>query len=326
MAAERRPQLEDIAKTGLVDAAGRTYAVFRSSLRPAWPVVARDFAFGYLMLAASATLVVVAADAYGAFRALWVVVGALLIGFWLAFIQLFLHEAAHFNFWPDRRWNDRFANLLIGVWVATDIREYRRIHWDHHRFLGQPSDTERSYFSALGWRFLLESLFLVSAIRVIALRRGKIRDKPAGGAAWGASGLVMPAAAALAHSLVLATCVWQGQTELALAWLAGNLMVYPLFGALRQLLEHRDAAASAAVDYSIEPHGKLTRSFKGGPFGSIFGGAGFRWHDIHHFDPELSYTNLARVDDFLQECDAAQAARIERRSYGRVALELWRRR
>ena len=326
MTARRQPQLEDIAKTGLADAAGRTYADFRSSLRPAWWVVARDFVFGYLMLAASAMLVVVAADVYASLRALWVVAGALLIGFWLAFIQLFLHEAAHFNFWPDRRWNDRLADLLIGVWVATDIREYRRIHWDHHRFLGQPSDTERSYFSALGWRFLLESLFLVSAIRVIALRRGKLRDKPAGATARDASGLVIAAAGALAHFLVLAICVWQEQMELALAWLAGNLMVYPLFGALRQLLEHRDAAASAAVDYSIEPHGKLTRSFKAGPFGSFFGGAGFRWHDIHHFDPELSYTTLVRVDTFLQGCDAAKAARSKRRSYWRVALELWRQR
>jgi fatty acid desaturase len=325
MAVNRQPQLEDIAKSGLVDAAGLTYAGFRSSLRPAWPIVARDFVFGYVMLAASAALVVVAAGSFASLRVLWVAIGALLIGFWMAYIQLFLHEAAHFNLWPERRWNDRLANLLIGVWVATDIREYRRIHWDHHRFLGQPCDTERSYFSALGWRFLLESLFLVSAIRVIVFRRRKIQGRPAAVSPAAVSGNPMLAAAALAHALVLAACVWLGQIQLALVWLAGNLMVYPLFGALRQLLEHRDTAASAGVDYSTEPHGKLTRSFKAGPFGSFFGGAGFRWHDIHHFDPELSYTNLAQVDAFLQGCKAARGARCERKSYARVARELWRR-
>lgn len=325
MVADRRPQLEDIAKLTLVDGNGWSYAGFRSTLSPSWLVVARDFALGYLMLAAVAMLVVLAVDAFDSLRILWVAIGALLIGFWMAYIQLFLHEAAHFNFWPDRRWNDRLANLLIGVWVATSIRDYRRIHWDHHRFLGQPTDSERSYFSALGWRFLFESLFLVNAIRVIARRRSRLRDKDAANHSGDSSGVAMPIAAALAHSLVLGVCIWQGQVELALAWLIGNLMVYPLFGALRQLLEHRDVGASADVDYSVQPHGKLTRSFKAGPLGSFMGGAGFRWHDIHHFDPELSYTNLAQVDVFLQTSAAAAVARHERKSYLRVARELWQR-
>lgn len=325
MAADRQPQLEDIAKSSLVDAAGLSYAGLRSALRPAWPVVAFDFLLGYAMLAAVVTAIVLASGAFPGLGPLWVAAGALFIGFWMAYVQLFLHEAAHFNLWPDRRWNDALADLLIGVWVATPMREYRRIHWDHHRFLGQTNDTERSYFSPLDWRFLFESLFLVSAVRVFLQRRRKIRGKANGAPSGGASDIPMLAATALAHSLVLTACAWYGQLEVAVAWLIGNLMIYPLFGALRQQLEHRDVHASAVIDYSIEPHGKLTRSFKAGPFGSFFGGAGFRWHDIHHFDPELSYTDLARVDAFLQGCDAAKAARSARRSYARVALELWRR-
>jgi fatty acid desaturase len=283
----------------------------------------RDFAVGYLMLGATAALIVAADSALESLRILWVVAGAWLIGFWMAYIQLFLHEAAHFNFCQDRRWNDRLANLLIGVWVATDIREYRRIHWDHHRFLGQPTDTERSYFQALGWRFLLESLLLVGAIRVLRHRREKIRLKTTANLSGGDTGTAMLASALFVHLLVFCVCVWQGQIALALAWLAGNLMVYPLFGALRQLLEHRDTAASMDVDYSVHPHGKFTRSFKAGPLGNFLGGAGFRWHDIHHFDPELSYTNLSQVDAFLGTCVAAASARTERHSYGQVARQLW---
>jgi fatty acid desaturase len=135
----------------------------------------------------------------------------------------------------------------------------------------------------------------------------------------------MLAAAALAHSILIGLCIWQEQFELAAAWLIGNLMIYPLFGALRQLLEHRSADAQHTVDYAIQPHGKTTRSFKAGPVGTFFGGAGFRLHDIHHFDPELSYTNLAIVDAFLRNCDAVRQVRGDRKSYGRVALELWHR-
>ncbi|MGH8250239.1 MAG: fatty acid desaturase [Steroidobacteraceae bacterium] len=318
-------QLEDLPKSAIVCDDGRNYSQFRLSLSPRWLVVARDLVLGYVMLAASAGLVVTSIEAAPAWRLAWIVGGAVLLGFSMAYIQLFLHEAAHFNLWPGRRVNDLIANLLIGIWVATDIGEYRRIHWDHHRFLGLPGDTERSYFSSLDARFLLESLFLVSAIRVLLHRRSRIARNTRVGAGKLTPGLRMSAAAVIVHSAVLAICIWLAQPGLAAAWLAGNLLFYPLFGALRQLLEHRDSKASAAIDYSTVPHGKSTRSFKAGPFGTFFGGAGFRLHDIHHFDPELSYTNLPAVDSFLRGCDVAMPLRSARKSYAAVAAELWRR-
>lgn len=318
---ERR-QLEDLPKSALADERGRAYAAFRASLKPHWPTVAFDLALAYAMQAAAAALVVAGVTAAPGFRFLWIAAGALMFGFWMAFLQLFLHEAAHFNLCPGRRVNDLLANALIGLWVGTDIAEYRRIHWDHHRLLGQVADTERSYFSPLGWRFLLETLFLVAPLRVM-LNRRKALARGGGAAPPRGPGIGMIAAGALAHGTILALCLWRRQFELAAAWVIGVFCVYPLFGALRQLLEHRGAGASASNDYSIVPHGKYTRSFKRGPFGSFFGGAGFRLHDIHHFDPELSYTNLRAVDGFLAHCEAARAARSARRSYAIVALELW---
>lgn len=318
---ERR-QLEDLPKSALADGHGRAYAAFRSSLKPRWPRVVLDIALAYTMLAAAAALVISGVAAAPGFRFLWIVAGALMFGFWMAFLQLFLHEAAHFNLCPGRRANDLLANATIGLWVGTDIAEYRRIHWEHHRLLGQVTDTERSYFSPLGWRFLLETLFLVAALRVMVNRR-KTLARGRGAAPLRGPGMGMIAAGAFAHGAILALCLWQRQFGLAAAWVIGVFMVYPLFGALRQLLEHRGAEATASRDYAVVPHGKFTRSFKGGPFGSFFGGAGFRLHDIHHFDPELSYTNLPAVDRFLAQCEAARAARSLRRSYASVLLELW---
>lgn len=318
-------QLEDVPRSALVDGEGRSYAQFRGGLKPRWPVVARDFLIAYGMLAASGALVVIAVREAPELRLLWIASGALLIGFWMAYLQLFLHEAAHFNLWPGRRGNDRLANWLVGAWVGTDIGEYRQIHWDHHRLLGEPTDTERSYFQALNTRFLLESLLLVAALRVIVLRRGKLAGKARAAQPAGERGTRMLAAAAILHGGIVALAAWQGQYELAAAWAIGNLMVYPLFGALRQLLEHRDGGASRKLDYAVVPHGKTTRSFRPGLVGRFFGGAGFRLHDIHHFDPELSYTCLPAADVFLGGCPAARAARSERKSYLRVARELWRR-
>ena len=81
---------------------------------------------------------------------------------------------------------------------------------------------------------------------------------------------------------------------------------FPFFGSLRQLLEHRSAAASRHVDYSVAPHGRMTRMFREGPFGSTFGAAGFTRHLLHHWDPSVSYTNLAEVEVFLRGCAAAR--------------------
>jgi len=318
-------QLEDVPRSALVNGEGQSYAEFRARLTPRWPVVARDFLIAYLMLATSGALVVIAVREAAELRLLWIAAGALLIGFWMAYLQLFLHEAAHFNLWRGRRGNDRLANLLVGVWVGTDIGDYRQIHWDHHRLLGEPGDTERSYFSALNTRFVLESLLLVNALQFILLRRGKLAGKARSAAPSGGRGTRMLVAAALLHGGIVALAIWQRQFELAAAWVIGNLMVYPLFGALRQLLEHRDSSASRAVDYAVVPHGKTTRSFRPGLVGRFFGGAGFRLHDIHHFDPELSYTCLPAADAFLGGCPAARAARSERKSYLRVARELWQR-
>ena len=55
----------------------------------------------------------------------WIPLGALMIGYWLAFIQLFIHEAAHFNILPDRKWNDRWANAFIAWHLGADIAAYR---------------------------------------------------------------------------------------------------------------------------------------------------------------------------------------------------------
>jgi hypothetical protein len=66
--------------------------------------------------------------------------------------------------------------LLPGYleFVTTNIESYRKIHWDHHRFLGTTQDTENSYFRPLNNRFIIENLFGIHAIRVILQRSRKL--------------------------------------------------------------------------------------------------------------------------------------------------------
>jgi fatty acid desaturase len=295
---------------------GRTYRDFRRTLGPRWSRVAMDVALGYAALVA--TLIAVAAGYryLPALTPLWILVGALSVGYWMAYLQLFIHEAAHYNLVPSRTWNDRIATVLIASWVGARIGDYRRIHFDHHRLHGETTDTENSYFNRLDARFIVESLFGIQAIRVLRLRQARTSARAADGPGDGKRRLpVMPAVALMLHAAIVALALQRGQWPLALAWVAGVALFFPFFGALRQLLEHRAADASGAVNYAAVRHGRISRMFEGGPFGSTFGAAGFTRHLLHHWDPQISYTNLPEVEKFLGGCDDTRAVSTSRTTY-----------
>ena len=296
--------MESLKLTTLVDDSGRDYAAFRRALRPRWWRVAADVSLAYIVLLVTGWLLVHVSVLSWPQQCLLIVVAGLTFGYWMAYLQLFLHEAAHFNLARSRPWNDRLANALIASWVGTSIASYRAIHWQHHRFHGETSDTERSYFSAFDGRFVLEGLAGVSALRVILMRRDRLRaDAPRAEAGPGPAALL---AALLLHGAIVGASVATGHWQLALAWIAGMGVFFPFFGTLRQLLEHRSLSASRSIDYRISPHGRTTRMFREGPLASTFGAAGFTRHLLHHWDSSISYTNLAQVEAFLRGCAVAR--------------------
>jgi hypothetical protein len=312
--------METLKLISLTDDSGRDYVSFRRALRPRWWRVILDVLLGYSMLITTGWLLARFAPANVAGSIVAVVLAAISLGYWMAYLQLFLHEAAHFNLAPRRVWNDWIANALIGSWVGTSIANYRAIHWHHHRLHGETSDTERSYFSALDWRFLLEGLTGLGALRVILFRRARLQGQAS--AASVPNRWMLIAAIALHGGIVglaLATAHWQ----LALAWLGGIGVCFPFFGALRQLLEHRDEAASRSIDYRVTPHGRTTRLFRSGPFASTFGAAGFTRHLLHHWDSSVSYTNLGEIEAFLCGCAAARPHLVAKTTYLRAFRALY---
>lgn len=312
--------LGDLHSPSLVDGRGVTYLQLRAMLRPRWPRVAGDLLLGYLALALIAWTSSVVERA----GMPWVLPGTLLcavaFGYWMAYLQLFLHEAAHCNIAASRRWNDRLANLLVASWVGTTIGAYRVIHWQHHRLHGLPGDSEHSYFAPLDRRFLVESLTGVSVLRVLRSRRTRLRSA-SGPSASGTH--LMPWVALLLHGVLVGAAFASGHRWTGIAWLAGIGMFFPCFGALRQLLEHRSVQARADVDYATTPHGATTRMFREGLLGSTFGAAGFTRHLLHHWDPAVSYTNLARVEKFLRDCRSVPPQALHKTSYGRAFRALY---
>jgi fatty acid desaturase len=316
---------ETIARDRLVNRAGVRYRDFKRTLAPRYALAWAHLLAGHLALALTWAALAAAGDWLPAWAAaLCAGAGAALFGYVFAYINLFFHEAAHFNLARGRRWNDRLANLFIGVLFSQDVRAYRAIHFDHHRYLGTPRDTERSYFEPLNARFFLELLTGVKALKVLLGRDRALRaEAPAGPRTRGYFSGMLLAGLAL-HGTLLGAALWLGQWTPALAWVAGMAVAYPLFGAVRQVLEHRDEQARNDVDYSRVPHGAYARLFGDGPLASTLGGAGFNRHLLHHWEPQVPYTRLRELEGFLLETELAGTVRARQSSYGRTFLRLLR--
>ena len=276
---------------------GGAYGRFRKGLAPDYGVVRTDLAIGYAGLAAA----VVATGLLG-YPA--IPLGAAAIGFSIAYLQLFIHEAAHFGLAADRAANDRLANRLICWQVGTEIASYRETHWEHHRSLGGPKDTEVSYRNRLSPGFLLAMLTGVHALRVFRSRK----QAPGAGRRRRASRLQPLLTGVAVHGAILATLVLAGWLPAALAWIGGMAVCFPFFATLRQLLEHRPADDDGGAT-------AVTRLFGDGLFARAFGGAGFNRHLLHHLEPQVSYTRLADLEDFLMATSARAELDARRSSY-----------
>lgn len=298
-----------LKRRALVDDQGLPFREFRRGLTPRFGIVWSHLAAGYVALVlVGAGIIATAGLAPGWVR---VTAGALLFGFAQAFIQLFLHEAAHFNFAPGRERNDRMANIFIGAIHGLEIGAYRIVHFEHHRRLGTMTDSERSYFDPLNMRFFAEALLGIKGLRVLT-RRG---DIVARATSQSAHARRQKLAAAIIHLAIVGAAFATGQDALAIAWTVGTLSVMPLFVSLRQLLEHRSEDADPQTDYATVDHGAVHRLFGDGPLASTLGGAGFNRHLLHHWEPQISYTRLGEVERYLMRTDAAEAVGERRSTY-----------
>lgn len=281
------------------------YARFRRGLTADYRRVHRDIGLGYAALAV--TLIATGASGPWAIPA-----GALLVGFFVAYLQLFIHEAAHHGLAADRVANDRIADWLICWQVGTNIASYRETHWQHHRALGGPDDTEVSYRNRLSAGFVLAMLSGVHALRVFLSRSsaGPKTVKPPGQRAAMLYGVA-------AHLTLLTTLVAVGWWPAAIAWTGGMAVCFPFFATMRQLLEHRPAAGDGGSH-------AVTRLFGDDIFSRLFGGAGFNRHMLHHLEPQTPYTRLADLEEFLMTTSARAELDARRSSYWRAFGELVR--
>jgi fatty acid desaturase len=219
------------------------------------------------------------------------------IGYVIAFVNNFFHEAAHYNLAPGRRRNDLLTNALMSWLYGSSIGQYRGVHFQHHRALGTTMDSENSYFDPLNVRYLVEGLLGVKVLRTV--RRHREVQSSWDAAPSGRSRLGWLAIAALVNGAIVIGLALSGAIAAAAAWVLGEIAFFPFFVSLRQTLEHRDEEASAEIDYTQVDMGATNRLFGDGPVASTLGSAGFNRHALHHWEPQVSCTRLRELERFL---------------------------
>jgi fatty acid desaturase len=301
-------------RSKLVGKSGQRYVMFVRNLQPKYWVVYRDIALGYLWLAVSYGLMT-AAPFWGVPRLLAAVLGAVMIGYWIAYLQLFLHEGAHYNLAPSKIHSDRLCDLLVSWLIGTTVAAYRPVHFQHHRDLGTTKDTEFTYFFPLNLVFLVKAAFGVRAIEVALSRASGVNHKPASARKLANVPLRSILIGVSIYGAIIAGSLGMGWWWAALGTVLGIAMMFPFFGALRQLLEHRSDSAASNINYSKQNQGAFTRLFPDDMFSATFGGAGFNRHLLHHWEPQVSYTNLPELEEFLKETEMRHVMDMRRTTY-----------
>jgi fatty acid desaturase len=290
--------LEEIAFEEVTTSKGLSYADYRGTLEPRYSKVIFDIGKGYFFLILVSALTIYFTIRYPSYW--WILFPAsVIIGYIAAYLALFIHEAGHYNIHRDKKINDRLATFLLCLPFGLSIRSYRKIHWQHHVHLGTPDDTEISYFRAITKLFVFETLTGIHLLRTMFLKNQKnilntqqLRESRK-----------MLIAGILFHTCIIVLAFLIGAWAFVVAWILGFGIFFPFFATIRQVLEHRDELANSKIDFTKQPHGKISRLFVNNFLSSSFGSAGFTRHMIHHWDPQISYTRLNDIEAFLLQSD-----------------------
>ncbi len=310
------------ARKGLVNFSGIKYQDYLKTLKPNYVTVWRDLLLGYLSLILSVSLLFIIDPHVTWVSGLATLLAAFLIGYSLHYISTFFHCASHHNLAQDHSTNDLLANGLIAPLFGISIQRYRSIHFAHHRNLGTREDTENDYIRPLNTRFFLESFVAWKFARNIIrhMRFSIISDT----SAEKKNGLDYPvlAASVCLHLAIIGIPFVYGFFWVSIGWLAGLFIMFPFIQALRLVLEHRPDTLSDDAGASLSSFAAVSRNFGSGPVSSTFGAAGFNRHSLHHWEPQISYTNLYDLEQFFLESELAPILEKETSTYFRTFKNL----
>lgn len=216
------------------------------------------------------------------------------------FISEWVHEAAHYNLVPDKKWNDILANTLLCWWHGYKIAGYRAAHMRHHSanvyFAAGDPDTERLEIGTK--KELWISLFKdISGYTAVATYFSIIftRDAPSDRAnllfRMSATAQYLLPIAGL-HLFFLIGAYLGGFTAYYLFYMFCLVTVYSLLNRIRVMGQHL-----AVTEGNVTArHTTAARTINAGIFDRIFITSRLMmYHHEHHAKPALPYRALTAI-------------------------------
>lgn len=229
-----------------------------------------------------------------------------------------LHDGGHKILFPDPEWNDRLANLLIGIPSLSPVSDYRDTHLRHHVRLGVEHEDpdlihDEADLTGSPWRLLAKHLFSLRMLRVNLFGHlGSMSNRDlANVIAWwvtvvgGLALLAGPAEAGIFFG------TW---------WLARLLVFHPIT-TFREISDHVGLEPGSTIGFTRNsPHRPI--------LGFFLHPHANNYHLTHHLAPRVPFHRLHRAHEVFMSVPAyAEAHHCDRYFTGsRSLIGCWVRR
>ena len=231
------------------------------------------------------------------------ILAVIIVGARMHALAILMHDATHYRFLKNRKWNDLLTNLLTMYPIFTAIEVYRQNHLQHHIHLNTEQDPD--WVSKLGVReFTFPKTkieFLKTVFAYFTLYRG-MKDvvwflkrfgslKTKSGEEPGNSKVRLLFYVVLFTILTIAG-LWK---YYLLFWVVPYLSTFFMFQYIRSVAEH---FGELAYDHLLTS----TRSVKANLVERFFiAPHNVGYHLEHHLYPGVPFYNLDKLHDLLME-------------------------
>ena len=282
---------------------GLTIQIKAKDLKPLFATQSHKHALG--MAYNWAVIIGMIVICHNYFHPLLYVVSVIVIGARMHALAILMHDATHFRFLKNRKWNDILTNWLCMYPLLSDLATYRQNHLRHHRHLN--TDDDPDWVNKLGKKEFTfpksKREFITTVLSYFLLYKG-IKD-----AIWFLKRFNAPKKESnkkgsidygrLSFYVVLATVLTLTASWdiIALYWIVPYFSTFFMLQYIRSVAEHfgelaydslltstRTVKANAIERFLIAPHN-------------------VGYHLEHHLYPAVPYYNLPKLHDLLMETE-----------------------
>jgi fatty acid desaturase len=230
-------------------------------------------------------------------------IAIIVIGARMHALAILMHDATHYRFLKNRKWNDLLTNIFTMYPIFTSIEKYRKNHLAHHKELN--TDHDPDWVAKLGKRAFTfpktKAEFILTVASYLVLYQG-IMDavwflKRFGGKAQKQGGKKEPVLPKVVFYMILFSTltIFGGWIYFLLFWMVPYLSTFFMFQYIRSVAEHfggltyddlltstRTVKTPLLERFIIAPHH-------------------VGYHLEHHLYPGVPFYNLPKLHKLLME-------------------------